>query len=101
MLATGFHAIDSYTYFDIKGPHGQDLVDRWNREGMAAHRGIAVADMPNLFFLLGPNSGLGHNSVVFMIESQIRYVAPAIAAVDKFGRAGVGARPAPRRTIQR
>ena len=38
--------------------------------------------MPNLFFLLGPNTGLGHNSVVFMIESQIRYVAEAIAAVD-------------------
>ena len=41
--ATGFHVIDSYTYFDIKGPGGEDLVDRWNRDGMAAHRGIAVA----------------------------------------------------------
>ncbi len=41
--------------------------------------------MPNLFFLLGPNTGLGHNSVVFMIESQIRYVAEAIAACDKLG----------------
>ena len=85
MFATGFHVIDSYTYFEIKGPRGEDLVDRWNREGVAAHRGITVADMPNLFFLLGPNTGLGHNSVVFMIESQIRYVAAAIAAVDKSG----------------
>ena len=50
-----------------------------------AHRGITVADVPNLFFLLGPNTGLGHNSVVFMIESQIRYVAAAIAAADKAG----------------
>jgi hypothetical protein len=41
--------------------------------------------MPNLFFLLGPNTALGHNSVVFMIESQIRYVAHAIAAVDRNG----------------
>ena len=41
--------------------------------------------MPNLFFLLGPNTALGHNSVVFMIESQIRYAAHAIAAVDKKG----------------
>jgi hypothetical protein len=39
--------------------------------------------MPNLFFLLGPNTGLGHTSVVFMIESQIRYVAAAIAACDR------------------
>ena len=40
---------------------------------------------PNLFFLLGPNTALGHNSVVFMIESQIHYVAAAIAAADKRG----------------
>ena len=59
-------------------------MDRWNREGVVAHRGVAVADMPNLFFLLGPNTGLGHSSVVFMIESEIRYVAQAIAAVDKY-----------------
>jgi cation diffusion facilitator CzcD-associated flavoprotein CzcO len=85
VFATGFHVTDSYTYVDIKGSGGEDLVDRWNREGIQAHRGIAVAGMPNLFFLLGPNTALGHNSVVFMIESQIRYVAKAIAAVDKSG----------------
>jgi cation diffusion facilitator CzcD-associated flavoprotein CzcO len=83
VYATGFHVTDSYTYVDVKGPRGEDLVDRWNREGVVAHRGIAVADMPNLFFLLGPNTGLGHTSVVFMIESQIRYVAAAIAACDR------------------
>jgi cation diffusion facilitator CzcD-associated flavoprotein CzcO len=85
VYATGFHVTDSYTYVDIKGPGGEDLVDRWNREGVAAHRGISVADVPNAFFLLGPNTGLGHTSVVFMIESQIRYVAQAIAAVDNTG----------------
>jgi cation diffusion facilitator CzcD-associated flavoprotein CzcO len=85
VFATGFHVTDSYTYVDIKGSNGEDLVDRWNREGIQAHRGIAVAGMPNLFFLLGPNTALGHNSVVFMIESEIRYVAKAIAAVDKSG----------------
>jgi len=92
--ATGFHVIDSYTYFDIKGPHGQDLVDRWNRDGLAAHRGIAVAGMPNLFFLLGPNTALGHTSVVIMIESQIRYVAQAIATVDKYGAQALAPSPA-------
>lgn len=85
VYGTGFHVTDSYTYVQIKGHNGEDLVDRWNREGIAAHRGITVADMPNLFFLLGPNTGLGHNSVVFMIESQIRYVASAIRACDKRG----------------
>lgn len=85
VYATGFHVTDSYTYVQIKGAGGEDLVDRWNREGIGAHRGITVANMPNLFFLLGPNTGLGHNSVVFMIESQIRYVADAIAKCDKLG----------------
>jgi len=85
VYATGFHVTDSYTYVQIKGQHGEDLVDRWNHEGIAAHRGITVAGMPNLFFLLGPNTGLGHNSVVFMIESQIRYVADAIKNCDKLG----------------
>ena len=85
VYATGFHVTDSYTHVQIKGRNGEDLVDRWNREGIGAHRGITVADMPNLFFLLGPNTGLGHNSVVFMIESQIHYVADAIATCDKLG----------------
>ncbi|HEX2212984.1 MAG TPA: NAD(P)/FAD-dependent oxidoreductase, partial [Mycobacterium sp.] len=85
VFATGFHVTDSYTYVDIKGPGGENLVDRWNREGIAALRGITIADMPNLFFLLGPNTALGHNSVVFMIESQIRYVADAIATADRYG----------------
>jgi cation diffusion facilitator CzcD-associated flavoprotein CzcO len=85
VFATGFHVTDSYTYVGITGARGEDLVDRWGREGVAAHRGITVSDVPNIFFLLGPNTGLGHTSVVFMIESQIHYVAEAIAAVDSAG----------------
>jgi cation diffusion facilitator CzcD-associated flavoprotein CzcO len=96
VFATGFHVTDSFTYVDIKGPGGEDLVDRWTREGISALRGITVADMPNLFFLLGPNTALGHNSVVFMIESQIRYAAKAIAAVDKAGAQAL----TPRRSAQ-
>ncbi|MGD9618569.1 MAG: flavin-containing monooxygenase [Mycolicibacterium sp.] len=91
VFATGFHVTDSYTYVDIKGPGGENLVDRWNSEGIAALRGITVAGMPNLFFLLGPNTALGHNSVVFMIESQIRYTAQAIAAVDRAGAGAIAA----------
>ena len=96
VFATGFHVTDSYTYVQIKGMHGEDLIDRWNREGLGAHRGITIADVPNLFFLLGPNTGLGHNSVVFMIESQIHYVAEAIAACDRLDAQAL----APTRTAQ-
>jgi cation diffusion facilitator CzcD-associated flavoprotein CzcO len=96
VYGTGFHVTDSYTYVQIKGRDGEDLVDRWNREGIGAHRGVTVANMPNLFFLLGPNTGLGHNSVVFMIESQIRYVADAIKQCDKLNAQAL----APRRAAQ-
>jgi cation diffusion facilitator CzcD-associated flavoprotein CzcO len=85
IYGTGFHISGSYTYAQIKGRDGEDLAGRWNREGIGAHRGITVAGMPNLFFLFGPNTGLGHNSAVFMIESQIRYVANAIKTCDKLG----------------
>lgn len=87
--ATGFHVTDSYKYLDIKGADGKDLVELWNREGTIAHRGITVAGMPNLFFLLGPNTGLGHNSVVIMIEAQIKYVVKAIKLADKRGAASM------------
>jgi hypothetical protein len=45
---------------------------------MAAHRGTTVAGFPNLFFLLGPNTGLGHNSVMVMAEAQVGYVTQAL-----------------------
>src|SRR5262249_12382931 len=96
VYSTGFHVTDWYAYMQIKGLDGEDLVDRWNREGVAGHRGITAVGMPNLFLLLGPNTGLGHNSVVFMIESQIRYVADAIAKCDKMGAQGL----APTRAAQ-
>ena len=50
---------------------------------MKAHLGIDVAGFPNLFFLLGPNTGLGHNSVLLMIEAQIAYIRQALAYRDR------------------
>ena len=54
---------------------------------MQAHRGTTVAGFPNLFFLVGPNTGLGHTSIVHVIESQIRYVRQALRALDAAGAA--------------
>lgn len=89
VLGTGFHVTDWFSQLRLSGTGGADLVDKWLREGAVAHRGITNADAPNLFFLLGPNTALGHNSVVFMIESQIRYAAAAIAAADRAGAAAL------------
>jgi hypothetical protein len=57
----------------ILGRGGVDLNDAW-RNGPEAYLGLMSAGFPNLFLLLGPNTGLGHNSVVFMAEQQIAYV---------------------------
>ncbi|MQA12475.1 MAG: NAD(P)-binding protein [Pseudonocardiaceae bacterium] len=85
ILGTGFHVTDAFDYLDIIGVDGRELSKQWASQGMQTHMGINVSGFPNLFFLLGPNTGLGHNSVVFMIESQIRYVADALALVRRNG----------------
>src|SRR5690606_10605489 len=50
----------------------------WAEDGVAAYKGATVHGFPNLFFLIGPNTGLGHSSMVFMIESQVAYVIDAL-----------------------
>jgi cyclohexanone monooxygenase len=52
---------------------------------MKAYKGTSITGFPNLFMLLGPNTGLGHNSVVFMIEAQIGYVADALRTMRERG----------------
>jgi cation diffusion facilitator CzcD-associated flavoprotein CzcO len=85
VYGTGFHVTDAFDYVDITGADGRDLSKDWRTNGIRTHYGITVAGYPNLFFLLGPNTALGHNSVVFMIESQIRYVAQAMRLVEESG----------------
>ncbi|WP_037064125.1 flavin-containing monooxygenase [Pseudonocardia acaciae] len=85
IYGTGFHVTDSFDYLDIKGRDGRDLAGEWRSHGIQTHLGITVSGFPNLFFLLGPNTGLGHNSVVFMIESQIRYALAAMDLTRKHG----------------
>ena len=63
-----------------------------------AYLGTTVAGFPNLFLLVGPNTGLGHNSIVFMIESQINYVVDALRTMRRRGaRVGRGAARGPAR----
>ena len=54
---------------------------------MSAYKGSTVPEFPNLFFIVGPNTGLGHSSMVFMIESQVAYVTAAIRAAREEGLA--------------
>jgi cation diffusion facilitator CzcD-associated flavoprotein CzcO len=73
VFATGFRATELLSEMPVTGRGGRKLADDW-KDGAQAYYGIAVAGYPNFFMLLGPNTGLGHNSVIFMIEAQVRYV---------------------------
>ncbi|GAB2642569.1 flavin-containing monooxygenase [Nocardia goodfellowii] len=83
IVATGFHVTDSPTYNTIAGKDGRTLSEVFDEIGQQGYKGSAIANFPNMFFLLGPNVGLGHTSMVFMIESQINYIADALATVDR------------------
>ncbi|MET9261944.1 NAD(P)/FAD-dependent oxidoreductase [Amycolatopsis sp. NPDC004079] len=93
VYGTGFKVTDALEYLDITGVGGRNLAKTWSTEGIQTHKGITVSGFPNLFFLLGPNTALGHNSVVFMIESQSRYVVDAIRLADSRGAAALDVRP--------
>jgi cation diffusion facilitator CzcD-associated flavoprotein CzcO len=73
IYATGFRANEPLADINIVGRGGHTLAHDW-RFGAEAYYGITVTGYPNFFILLGPNTGLGHNSIIFMIEAQVRYV---------------------------
>ncbi|MER7451579.1 NAD(P)/FAD-dependent oxidoreductase [Nocardia beijingensis] len=83
IVATGFHVTDSPTYNTITGRDGRTLSEVFDEIGQQGYKGSAIANFPNMFFLLGPNVGLGHTSMVYMIESQINYIVDALATFDR------------------
>jgi cation diffusion facilitator CzcD-associated flavoprotein CzcO len=83
VVATGFHTTDLPIAEHITGRHGETLATQWEREGMSAYKGATTHGFPNLFFIVGPNTGLGHSSMVFMIESQIAYVLDALRTMNE------------------
>lgn len=74
IFATGFVAADMEVYTTIRGLGGRSLEEEWCERGAEAYLGTTLARFPNLAFLLGPNTGLGHNSVVLMMEAQMQYL---------------------------
>lgn len=85
IYATGFHVNDSFEYVDVVGRDGISLREQFSVKGIETYLGINVDGFPNFCFLLGPNTGLGHNSVVFMLEQQARYVVRLLDAMDARG----------------
>jgi cation diffusion facilitator CzcD-associated flavoprotein CzcO len=85
VFATGFVAADIDLYLKVIGLEGRNLIDKWKETGAEAYLGTTVTGYPNLCFLLGPNTGLGSNSVVHMMESQMAYIMQYIACLEKAG----------------
>lgn len=92
IYGTGFRVTDLPVMDMLHGRDGKTLRDAW-ADGMEAHLGTAIAGFPNFFLLIGPNTGLGHSSMVFMIESQIAYILDALKTMDATGVREVEVRP--------
>ncbi|MEO1527180.1 MAG: NAD(P)/FAD-dependent oxidoreductase [Planctomycetota bacterium] len=84
VCATGFRANELLSPIEFEGRDGLRLDDVWSGRPHA-FRGIAVHGFPNLFLLYGPNTNLGHNSIVFMIESQVNYVMRCLKLASRQG----------------
>lgn len=78
ITATGFKINIATPPFPIIGEDGVSLDERWAGPGGKAYKGVATAGVPNWFFMLGPNTGPGHTSVLVYTEAQARYIVYAI-----------------------
>jgi cation diffusion facilitator CzcD-associated flavoprotein CzcO len=85
IFGTGFQATEFFGHMAITGRFGVSLKDAW-RDGAQAYLGAAVAGFPNLFLVTGPNTGLGHNSMVFMIEANVRQIVAALTHARQTGQ---------------
>lgn len=81
IFGTGFHATAPFPRGVLLGSQGVDIVDAWDKGGAQAYLGTTVAGFPNFFMVVGPNTGLGHSSMVFMIESQVAYIVDALKSM--------------------
>lgn len=82
ILATGFKTTQFMYPIKVYGLHGKSLEAIWNK-GAAAYLGITVPDLPNFGMLYGPNTNLGHNSIILMIEAQALYINALISKVKQ------------------
>lgn len=83
VFATGFQVTPPPIAEAIRGRDGAALSEVWQERGMQGHKGTTVNGFPNLFLLVGPNTGLGHTSMVYVIEAQVQYVLESLAAMAR------------------
>ncbi|MGV0737789.1 FAD-dependent oxidoreductase [Mycobacterium syngnathidarum] len=83
VYGTGFKVADKYVDQTIVGSGGTTVQQLW-RNGPQAYLGMATHGLPNYFMLMGPNTGVGNQSIVFMIEAQARYIAAILRAMRDY-----------------
>jgi len=92
VFATGFTPTDPPIARRIAGAAGRTLSDAWTGSPQA-YNATAVAGFPNLFLLYGPNSNLGHSSIIYMLEAQVAYVLDALRVMRERRAAAIEVRP--------
>jgi cation diffusion facilitator CzcD-associated flavoprotein CzcO len=91
IFGTGFRVVDMPVGQMVAGRDGRTLADVWNGSPRA-HLGSTVPGFPNFFIMLGPNTGLGHSSMVYMLESQLAFVIGALREMRSRGASTVEVR---------
>jgi cation diffusion facilitator CzcD-associated flavoprotein CzcO len=92
IYGTGFRATEPLIGCSIVGKRGVEIHDAWGAR-MTAYLGVTINGFPNFFMLLGPNTGLGHNSVVLMIEAQVRYTMSCLKLMKRRNQRVLEVRP--------
>ncbi|OGE56327.1 hypothetical protein PENARI_c003G05697 [Penicillium arizonense] len=87
VLATGFRTVEFMHPIQIYGANGRPLQDIW-KDGAVAYNGVTVEDLPNFGMFYGPNTNLGHNSIILMIEAQSRYLNGIVGEVIRARQKG-------------
>jgi cation diffusion facilitator CzcD-associated flavoprotein CzcO len=93
IFGTGFHVTDNPVAGLIVGKAGVSLQQHWATTGMQAYCGTTIPGFPNYFMLAGPNTGIGHTSLVVMIEAQVDHAVGALKAVADGGKLSLDVRP--------
>jgi cation diffusion facilitator CzcD-associated flavoprotein CzcO len=97
ILGTGFRVTEPPSASYVRGRGGRLLADAWGGS-VSAYLGTTIAGFPNAFMITGPNTGLGHSSMVYMIESQVAYIMKALSAMDRRAATVIEVRPEVQRT---
>ena len=74
VYGTGFKGTEFLAPMNIYGLNGRKLADEWAPEGARAYLGMSVPEFPNMFMMYGPNTNVGSGSIIYMLESQARYI---------------------------